>query len=224
MAACSAVIGIDFGSELIKIALVKPGTSFHIVVDEMTKRSIPSVVSFDSKERFFGNHALALAIKKSKRSFAFMHRLIGKSIDGPEVKQLKDHGFPWEFVALDDRKSIGVKFEDDVFTPEELTGMLFEYIKSISETDAEGPVKDCVISVPSFWTQNERQAIVDIAELSGLSVLSLINHNTAAALQYGIDFKYNVTDPIHRVAIYDMGTSSTEVSIIEYSAYMKTKK
>ncbi len=81
--------------------------------------------------------------------------------------------------------------------------------------------------MPPFFTQIERQALIDAAELAGLNVLSLVNENTAAAVQYGFDRTYTVDDVNagdngHMVLIYNMGTTSTKVSLVGYGAYNQT--
>lgn len=220
-----AVAGIDFGSEFIKVSLVKPG-SFSIVVDEQSKRKIPAVVSFDKAERVFGNNAVSLVVRNAKRSFLFMHRLLGASIDSPQVKELQDKGFPWKFVEIPGRKgAVGIQYDDEtIFSPEELVAMSLEHIKKITDESNGGPVKDAVITVPAYWTQNQREAMLTAAELAGFHVLSLINQNTAAAVQYGVDRKYNLTDPPHNLVIYNMGSSSTEVSLVSYTSYLHKDK
>lgn len=217
----SAVIGIDFGTDLIKVALVKPGTPFHIVTDEQSKRKSPAVVAFDGDERFFGNNAVSLSVKKPKHTYTLMHRLLNKAINSPQVAQLKSLGYPFDFVTLPSTGGVGVQHSKNVtFSPEELLAMTFQNLISISETDAEQPVKDCVITVPEYFSQNERQALIDAAEMAGLNVLSLVNENTAFAIQYGLDIKYE-PDTNKRVLFYNMGSSTTIVSVVEFTSYTK---
>ena len=74
---------------------MKPGTPFHIVVDEQSKRKIPAVVAFDQGERHFGNGALQLAMRKPKETYMWAHTLLGKDINSPQVATLRAQGFPW---------------------------------------------------------------------------------------------------------------------------------
>jgi hypoxia up-regulated 1 len=110
-----------------------------------------------------------------------------------------------------------------LLTPEELVAMSFQHIKEICEVDAGMPVTDAVITVPEFWTQKERQALLDAAEIAGISVLSLVNENTAAAIQYGIDRK-PVANETHRAIFYNMGSTSTKVSLAEFTSYPERGK
>lgn len=228
----SSVIGIDFGSEFVKVTLVQQGRPLRIVEDETSKRKFPAVVGFDSDQRRFGNGASSLLIKRPDVTFQYLRELLGKTFESYSLDSMKNvEYFPFSFKKVPERNAIGVEVarngKDYIFSVEELMAMIFEYIKSLSETaNAEAGnivnsvVKDCVITVPSFFTQQQRQAILDAASLSGLHVLSLINENTAAAIQYGIDKSFDINST-HTIALYNMGSSSTTVSIMKFSGYLK---
>lgn len=96
-------------------------------------------------------------------------------------------------------------------------GSLLYYAREIAEAAAGGPVLDAVITVPAFFGQRQRQALIDAAGLAGLSVMGLINGHTAAALQYGIERDF--TNRSQTVILYDMGSGSTEVALVKYSTY-----
>lgn len=108
--------------------------------------------------------------------------------------------------------------EDHVFSPEQITAMLFTKLKDISETALQTVVNDCVISVPSYFTQAERQALLDAAKISGLNVLRLFNETTATALCYGI-YKQDlpaVEAAPRNVVFVDCGYASLQVSICAF--------
>merc|ERR1719187_1950552 len=108
--AIGAVLGIDFGSEYIKVAIVAPGAPFKIVLDEMSKRKIPSVVAFDSDIRQYGNGATSLHTKRPHDTYRYISRLLGKSIESPEVVELLDlHALPYQLEEHPRRKSIRIK-------------------------------------------------------------------------------------------------------------------
>ena len=210
---------------------MKPGTPFHIVVDEQSKRKIPSVVAFDNGERHFGNGAIQLAMRKPKDTYLWAHRLLGKDIHSPQVAAMRAQGFPWDIIELPDRRSLGFRHSvakgandaDVIFSVEEIVAMSLQHIMKIAESDAESPVKDCVITVPPYWTHRERQALIDAAEIAGLNVLSLLNENTAAAIQYGIDRKYNASET-HTILLYNMGSTSTKVNLAHYSGFVRKER
>jgi len=215
-----AVLGIDFGSEYIKVAIVAPGAPFKIVLDEMSKRKIPSVVAFDSDIRQYGNGATSLHTKRPHDTYRYISRLLGKSIESPEVVELLDlHALPYQLEEHPRRKSIRIKRGDGYLEVEEVMAMMLSYVKKIAEAENnDRPVVDAVVTVPVSWSQQERKAFMDSAKLAGLNILSLLNENTAAALSYGIEREYNVTKA-HNYILFNMGSSSTKVSVLKYSAY-----
>uniref|UniRef100_A0A665WQH1 Heat shock protein 4 like n=1 Tax=Echeneis naucrates TaxID=173247 RepID=A0A665WQH1_ECHNA len=109
--------------------------------------------------------------------------------------------------------------EDTVFTVEQITGMLLTKLKETSESALKKPVVDCVISVPSFFTDAERRSVFDATQIAGLNCLRLINDTTAVALAYGI-YKQDLPTPEERprnVVFVDMGHSSFQVSITAFN-------
>lgn len=93
--------------------------------------------------------------------------------------------------------------------------MLFKYGRSLAERQSGGSIKDCVITIPSYYTPAQRRMILDSADISGLSVLQLIHENTAAATMFGVDRLD--TDKPTLVLFYNMGGMDTEVSLVKYS-------
>ena len=217
-------ISIDFGSEFIKVSSVRPGAgSYHIVVDEQSKRKVPAVVSFEGGERHFGNGATQLTMRKPKETYWFAHRLLGKSFTAPEVAAFREQGWPYELVEVEGRGSVGVRHtafngSTVVYTAEELVAMSLEHIVKISEADAETFLSGATLTVPPFFSQSERQALLDAADLAGLNVYALLNENTAAAIQYGIDRRYDNETAPHTILLYNMGSTSTKASVVTFAA------
>jgi hypoxia up-regulated 1 len=103
------------------------------------------------------------------------------------------------------------------FTPEELVAMVLTHAKDITNAyGVQGEVKDCVLTVPSFYTQHERRALLDAAALADLNVLALIDENTAAGLHYGID---RVEEVPQNILFYNMGASALQVSVMQFYSY-----
>ena len=92
-------------------------------------------------------------------------------------------------------------------------GMLFRYIKFLSDKFSKTDIKDCVITVPAFYGYKQRLAIQQSAEIAGLTVLGIINENLGAAIQYGLEKKFNKTDSI---IFYNMGSSYTQASLVTF--------
>mmetsp|Transcript_7793 Transcript_7793/g.15023 ORF Transcript_7793/g.15023 Transcript_7793/m.15023 type:complete len:1102 (-) Transcript_7793:178-3483(-) len=220
-----AIMAIDFGNRFIKIGMVQKGKPFHIVTDESSKRKCPTIVGFDEGERRFGNGAKSMLARKPKRTFEKMRNLLGQSINSPAFSYFKEGGYPHIFKEDEDSSSVTLDFSAGnatEFSIEQMVAMSLEYVKTLCEMDAEEPVKDAVIAVPTHWNAAQRKAMLDAGSLAGLNIISLINENTAAALQHGIDldFKPNMSD---LVGIYNMGDSTTQVSVVKYSSYTKKK-
>ena len=99
-----------------------------------------------------------------------------------------------------------------------MQGSILHYAKGITQSFAgAGEVRDCVITVPAFFGQSQRQAVVDSARLAGLTVLSLVNNHAAAALQHGYTRKFG--NESENVIFYDVGSSSVEASLVKYSSF-----
>lgn len=110
----------------------------------------------------------------------------------------------------------GTKTEEILYT-EELIGVLLKYGRYLSEIQAGGTIKDCVITVPSYFTFSQRRMILDAAEqIAGLSVLQLVHENTATATMFGVDRLD--TEKSVTVLFYNMGGMDTEVTLARYSA------
>lgn len=211
------VAGVDFGGEFFKIALVKPGTPFEIVTNVHSKRKTETMVAFDGAERLYGADAATVGVRRPQTAYSQIRRFLGTTVDSPEVVSLlKEEYFPYELVANDTRGgTVALKHDKKtVFHAEELAAMVFSHARQITNAFAEAPVKDWVVTVPSFFTQSQRQALLDAAELADVRVLSLINENTAAALQLAVHSTF--TEP-KRILFYNMGSTSLQVSIAEFS-------
>ena len=216
------VIGIDFGTDLTKVALVMPGSPLEIVTNIHSKRKTENALAFYRGERSFGADAYALLTKSPQSTYAKLTTMLGRSVDHPALKLLAKQYYPTEAYYNESRGGLAIKYGEDFWTPEELTAMILTYMKEITTSYSEKEkgkagvvVRDCVITVPFFYTQHERQALLDAAQIADLRVLSLMDENTAAALQYGLD---RVFEETHRVLIYNLGANSAQASIIEYSS------
>ena len=224
----ASILGIDFGTQFMKIAIVRPGSPFEIVTDLSSKRKTPAAVIFDDSTRTYGYDALTLGARKPKNVFMRMSRLLGQGPKSDLVNEFKELKFPYEF-KLTERNTWAVKFPagtgfDDVeyLTAEEINAMILDYARNMGVLFDNGQqIVDCVVTVPSYFTQHERQAVLDAASLAGLNVLSLIDETTAAALQYTVNKEF--VNKTHRVMFYDMGAGSIQVSIAEFHTSIDKK-
>uniref|UniRef100_A0AAQ5XYU2 Hypoxia up-regulated protein 1 n=1 Tax=Amphiprion ocellaris TaxID=80972 RepID=A0AAQ5XYU2_AMPOC len=215
-----AVMSVDLGSEWMKMAIVKPGVPMEIVLN---KRKTPTVVCLKENERLFGDSALG-SVKNPKTVYRHLQSLLGKKHDNLQV-ELYQKRFPEHHLEEDPVRGTAYfkNSEEMQHTPGELLGMVLNYSRGLAQDFAEQPIKDAVITVPAFFNQAERRAVLQAAQMAGLKVLQLINDNTAVALNYGVFRRKDIDSTAKNVMFYDMGSGSTTATIVTYQT-VKSKE
>jgi len=221
----SNLLGIDFGTEFIKITVLKPNSPFKMVENIQSKTKTPAALAFKDEERLFGADALGKKVRFPKQVFVYMHEYLGKKYSSKQVKQfMEDFFVSYETEEDQERKTFNFKVnfnkENLVFSTEEIFGMLFRYIKFLSDKYAGGNIVDCVVTVPAFFGHRERLAISQAVELSNLKIQALITENAAAAVQYSVDKQFNKTE---NIIFYNMGSSYTQATLVSYLSTFETK-
>uniref|UniRef100_A0A7N6C0K7 Hypoxia up-regulated protein 1 n=1 Tax=Anabas testudineus TaxID=64144 RepID=A0A7N6C0K7_ANATE len=218
-----AVMSVDLGSEWMKMAIVKPGVPMEIVLNKESRRKTPAAVCLKENERLFGDNALG-SVKNPKTVYRHLQSLLGKKHDNPQVA-LYQKRFPEHQLQEDSvRSTVYFKNSEEMqYTAEELLGMVLNYSRSLAQDFAEQPIKDAVITVPAFFNQAERRAVLQAAQMAGLKVLQLINDNTAVAMNYGVFRRKDIDNTPKNVMFYDMGSGSTTATIVTYQT-VKTKE
>lgn len=212
-----AILGVDLGSLYMKVALVKRNSPLEIVTNMHSKRKTEQMVLFDSGTRFYGADANSLVARKPTKTPQSMGVFLGRDEDHPTAKVLEDRHYAITAKYNETRSGVCLTIDGQPYTPEELVAMVLTHAKDITVAYGVGsPVKDCVLTVPSFYTQHERRALLDAALLADLNVLALIDENTAAGLHFGID---RVDDEHMNVLFYNMGASALQVSVVQYHSY-----
>uniref|UniRef100_A0A674N818 Hypoxia up-regulated protein 1 n=1 Tax=Takifugu rubripes TaxID=31033 RepID=A0A674N818_TAKRU len=219
-----AVMSVDLGSEWMKMAIVKPGVPMEIVLNKESRRKTPTAVCLKENERLFGDSALGMSVKNPKTVYLHLQSLLGKKHDNLQVA-LYQKRFPEHQLQEDPvRGTVYFKYSEEMqYTAEELLGMVLNYSCGLAQDFAEQPIKDAVITVPAFFNQAERRAVLQAARLAGLKVLQLINDNTAVALNYGVFRRKDIDNTAKNVMFYDMGSGSTTATIVTYQT-VKTKE
>lgn len=219
-----AVMSIDLGSEWMKVAIVSPGVPMEIALNKESKRKTPVTIAFRDGERSFGEDAQVIGVRFPQNTFFYILDLLGKPIDNPLV-QLYRKRFPYyDIIADDERKTVAFRLnENTTYTPEELLAQILHKGKEIAEASAHQKINEAVITVPGFFNQAERKALIQAAELAGLKVLQLINDYMAVALNYGVFGRTEINDSAHYIMFYDMGASSTTATVVSYQN-IKTKE
>jgi hypoxia up-regulated 1 len=203
-----------------------PSSSSSITCPSILLSFSPAALAFYSGERLLGGHADALRGRKPYNVILEPFSFLGKNTTHPSVLNIVND--PTATFLLEANARGGVDFILPVgainasdlvaprFSAEEATAMYLAHIKEFSELHTSSSVRDAVLTVPMYSTQADRLALMDAADLAGLNVLGLVEENTAAAIHYGIDRVENGT---HTLLLYNMGSSSTQLSLVEFTSY-----
>ncbi|XP_043238713.1 hypoxia up-regulated protein 1-like [Amphibalanus amphitrite] len=219
-----AVMSIDFGSEWIKVGVVSPGVPLDIALNRESKRKTPAAMALRDGERIFGEDALTTGVRFPALSYQYLLRLAGKQFDNPAVAQFAAH-FPYYTLEKDPARGT-VLFRHDAettFSVEELLSMIVTQARVTASEHTGQTVTDAVITVPAFFSQPERRAVLTAAALAGVKVLQLINDNAAVALNYGMFRRSDFNATTQYIMFYDIGADSTAASLVGYQL-VKTKE
>lgn len=177
-------------------------------------------MAFTDNGRLFGESAHKEQTKKPELTISFSNRLLGVPYSDQQARDNFMSTYqPIELIEDSNRTSITYRIKGLDVTNEEVIVMILEHAKKMSERFGDGQIKDCSITVPSFWNRAQRFALIYSAYAAGLNVLSLINENTAAAFYYAIDRLDNSTT--HHALFYNLGASYLQVSVAKYNTEEK---
>jgi len=223
LASSAAVMSVDVGTEWFKVAVVSPGVPMEIALNPSSKRKTNVVVSIEGNERKFGDEAMVVCVKKPKYCYAYLFDLLGKKVDHPTVTAFKTRFPQYDIEADPIRGTVIFRHDSETtYSVEELLGMILSHAKAQAETFTEQPIKDAVITVPVFFNQVERLALVAAAQLGGLNVLQLMNNPMAVALNYGMFRRKEINGTVKHIMLYDMGAGATTATVIGFQI-VKTK-
>ncbi len=203
------MIGIDLGTTNSCVAVME-GDKTRVIENSEGDRTTPSVVAFtDDDEVLVGAPAKRQAVTNPHNTLYGIKRLIGRSFGEDEVQ--KDiNQVPFDIVKSDNGDAwVGVG--DKQMAPPEVSARVLQKMKSTAEEYLGEEVTDAVITVPAYFNDKQRQATKDAGRIAGLNVKRIINEPTAAALAYGLDKQRGD----HKVAVYDLGGGTFDISIIE---------
>ncbi|XP_067231372.1 heat shock 70 kDa protein 4a isoform X2 [Chanodichthys erythropterus] len=215
-----SVVGFDVGFQSCYVAVARAG-GIETVANEYSDRCTPSFVSFGPRNRSIGAAAKSQVVTNCKNTVQGFKRFHGRAFSDPYVQAAKS-GLVYDLAQMP-TGTTGIKVmymeEEKVFGIEQVTGMLLTKLKETAEAALKKPVADCVISVPSFFTDSERRSVIDAAQIAGLNCLRLMNDTTAVALAYGI-YKQDLPAPEEKprtVVFVDIGHASYQVSACAFN-------
>uniref|UniRef100_A0A3Q3R3Z8 Heat shock protein 4a n=1 Tax=Monopterus albus TaxID=43700 RepID=A0A3Q3R3Z8_MONAL len=215
-----SVVGFDLGFQSCYVAVARAG-GIETIANEYSDRCTPSFVSFGPRNRSVGAAAKIQVVTNYKNTVQGFKHFHGRAFSDPYVQAAKSNLV--YSLAQTPSGATGIKVmymeEERVFSIEQVTGMLLTKLKETAESALKKPVVDCVISVPSYFTDAERRSVIDAAQIAGLNCLRLMNETTAVTLAYGI-YKQDLPAPEEKpriVVFVDLGHSSYQVSVCAFN-------
>ncbi|KAI4814298.1 heat shock 70 kDa protein 4a [Pseudochaenichthys georgianus] len=215
-----SVVGFDLGFQSCYVAVARAG-GIETVANEYSDRCTPSFVSYGPRNRSIGAAAKSQVVSNCQNTVQGFKQFHGRAFSDPYVQAAKSN-LVYDLAQLPSG-STGIKVmymeEERVFSIEQVTGMLLTKLKETAESAMKKPVVDCVISVPSYFTDPERRSVMDAAQIAGLNCLRLMNDSTAVTLAYGI-YKQDLPAPEEKpriVLFVDVGHSGYQVSVCAFN-------
>ena len=201
------ILGIDLGTTNSAVAVME-GSEPEILVNAEGDRTTPSVEGFRKDgERVVGKAAKNQAVTNPENTVSSVKRFIGRSYDEtPEEQKTVSYKVQ---KGKDGRAVIDIDGKD--YTPEEISAMVLQKLKTDAEKQVGQPITQAVITVPAYFNDAQRQATKDAGKIAGLEVLRIINEPTAAALAYGLD----KVDHDEKILVFDLGGGTFDVSVLE---------
>ena len=204
------IIGIDLGTTNSCVAVME-GNNTRVIENSEGARTTPSIVAYqDDGEILVGASAKRQAVTNPKNTIYAAKRLIGRKFEDKEVQKDIDL-MPFQIIKADNGDA-WVQVRDQKLAPPQISAEVLRKMKKTAEDFLGEPVTEAVITVPAYFNDAQRQATKDAGRIAGLDVKRIINEPTAAALAFGLD-KGGKGD--RKIAVYDLGGGTFDVSIIE---------
>ncbi len=203
------IIGIDLGTTNSCVAVME-GNEPVVIQNSEGRRTTPSIVAFldnGNGERKVGDPAKRQAITNPSNTISSVKRFMGKRFS--EVSDEKKHAT--YKVDQGPNDTVVVRIGDRSYTPQELSAMILQKMKTTAEDFLGQAVTEAVITVPAYFNDAERQATKEAGQIAGLEVKRIINEPTAAALAYGMDKK----NQDMKIAVFDLGGGTFDISVLE---------
>jgi molecular chaperone DnaK len=206
------IIGIDLGTTNSCVAVMENGAP-KVIENSEGARTTPSVVAYmDDGEVLVGAPAKRQAVTNAKNTIYAVKRLIGRRFEDKEVQKDIDL-MPYKIVKADNGDA-WIEVRGKKIAPQEVSAQVLIKMKKTAEDYLGEPVTEAVITVPAYFNDSQRQATKDAGRIAGLEVKRIINEPTAAALAFGLDKKKGD----RKIAVYDLGGGTFDISIIEIAA------
>lgn len=206
------IIGIDLGTTNSCVAVMENGT-VKVLENIEGSRTTPSIVGF-TEETLVGASAKRQAVSNPENTVFAVKRLIGRRFEDEEVQKELTKA-PYKIVKAKNGDA-WVEVKGKEVSPQQISADILKKMKQTAENYLGYPVKEAVVTVPAYFNDAQRQATKDAGKIAGLEIKRIINEPTAAALAYGVD-KVESGTIDKKVAVYDLGGGTFDISIIELS-------
>ncbi len=203
------IIGIDLGTTNSCVAVME-GNEPIVIANSEGRRTTPSIVGFldnGKGERKVGDPAKRQSITNPKNTVSSIKRFMGKNFNDT-TSEMKMVSYQ---VEKGNNDTVRVRIGDRLYTPQEISAMILQKMKTTAEDYLGTTVTEAVITVPAYFNDAERQATKEAGQIAGLDVKRIINEPTAAALAYGLDKK----NKDMKIAVYDLGGGTFDISVLE---------
>ena len=200
------VLGIDLGTTNSCMAVMEGGEA-TVIPNAEGQRTTPSIVAFTKTgERLVGQAAKRQAVTNPKSTIYSIKRFMGRRYDEMEAERKM---VPYDVVPAANGDA-AVKVGDKTYSPQEISAMILQKLKTDAEAFLGEKITEAVITVPAYFNDQQRQATKDAGRIAGLDVKRIVNEPTAASLAYGLDKKKN-----EKIAVYDFGGGTFDISILD---------
>ena len=208
----SKIIGIDLGTTNSCVSVMEGGKP-KVIENTEGARTTPSIIAYqDGGETLVGAPAKRQAVTNPKNTLYAVKRLIGRKFDEKEVQ--KDIELMPYTISKADNGDAWVEVNGEKMAPPQISAEILRKMKKTAEEYLGEEVTEAVITVPAYFNDSQRQATKDAGRIAGLEVKRIINEPTAAALAFGLDKQ----EGDRKIAVYDLGGGTFDVSIIEISS------
>ncbi|MCB5191577.1 molecular chaperone DnaK [Methylobacillus arboreus] len=205
------IIGIDLGTTNSCVAVMEGGKP-RVIENAEGTRTTPSIIAYqEDGEILVGAPAKRQAVTNPKNTLYAVKRLIGRRFEEKEVQ--KDIGLMPYTITKADNGDAWVEVRNEKLAPPQISAEVLRKMKKTAEDYLGEEVTEAVITVPAYFNDSQRQATKDAGRIAGLEVKRIINEPTAAALAFGLDKQ----EGDRKIAVYDLGGGTFDISIIEIS-------
>lgn len=208
------IIGIDLGTTNTCVGIWR-NNRLEVIPDEHGNRTIPSFVAYTNINRYIGHSAKNQKDLNPLNVFYEVKRLIGRKMDDPLIKNESEF-FSYNIRGDDNNNIILIPDlnEKKILTPEEISAAILTKVKLMASKYLKTKVTKCIITIPAYFNDGQRQATKDAATIAGLECIRIINEPTSAALAYGLLRTDKKDDIAKTIIVYDFGGGTLDVSLM----------